>query len=125
MPKITTENHVKALVKKWFDNYGAWSYSPLQNGLGVHGIPDRLGCLPVIITKAMVGMQVGLFVAIECKKPGRRKEAREGLSAHQEMVLKDIAATGGIAQKVDGPDDLMAIDGVLEYITEGVVHGPR
>ena len=120
MSKVVTENHVKALVKKWFDDRGAWSFAPIQNGLGVHGIPDRVGCVPLTITANMVGMQLGVFVAVECKKPGRRKEARQGLSAHQEIVIKDIVTAHGIAHRVDGPDELLAVDGEIEWMQEGV-----
>ena len=46
MKQIRTENDVKALVKQWFADRGGWSYAPIQNGLGEHGIPDPVGGLP-------------------------------------------------------------------------------
>ena len=69
---VETENDVKELVKKVFDDALAWSYAPIQTGMGVHGIPDRVGCVPVRITPEMVGSVVGLFVAVEAKRPDRK-----------------------------------------------------
>ncbi len=104
--KIETENHVKALVADWFKQHGAWSYAPIQNGLGVHGIHDRIGCVPVVVTQDMVGKKIGLFVSVECKKPGRRQEPRRGMSAHQYENGKAINLAHGVAWCVDGLDDL-------------------
>lgn len=104
--KIETENHVKTLVKEWFDAHGGWSYAPVQNGLGVHGIPDRVGCIPVTITQAMVGRKLGVFIGIECKKPGRRSEANRGLSTHQQLVLDAIYDARGWGIVCDGVEDL-------------------
>jgi len=116
MRKITTEAHVKQLVKEWYEQRGAWSYSPIQNGMGVHGIPDRVGCVPIVVTQAMVGKRIGLFVAIEAKAPGRRGEAREGCSVHQANHLRDINAAAGVGEKVDGKEELSAVDGQIEWI---------
>lgn len=101
-----TENDVKALVKKWFDDRGAWSYAPVQNGFGVHGVPDRVGCVPITITQEMVGKKYGVFVAVECKKPGRRNEQNWGMSKHQMLALGAIHAAGGFAVRCDGEEDL-------------------
>lgn len=107
--KITTEAHVKDLVKDWFDSVNAWHYAPIQNGLGVHGIHDRIGCVPVRITPDMVGKTVGLFVSVEAKRPGRRGEPRRGMSAHQENNMRDIQAAGGVSRCVDGVADLTGL----------------
>lgn len=106
MKKITTENHVKTLVKDWFDARGAWSYAPIQNGMGVHGIPDRVGCVPLLITQEMVGKRIGMFVAVECKRPGRRTEQNRGMSKHQQLVVDAIYDAHGRAVVCDGLDDM-------------------
>ena len=113
MKKIVTENHVKALVKDWFDARGAWSYAPIQTGMGVHGIPDRVGVVPIIITPEMVGKRIGLFVGIESKRPGRRTEQDRGLSKHQKMVMDAINAADGVAIVCDGQEDLDRLDSWL------------
>ncbi len=105
-----TENDVKALVKKWFDEQHAWSYAPIQNGLGVHGIHDRIGCLPVMVTPAMVGKKIGLFVSVEAKKPGRRGEELRGMSRHQYNNMVDILSAWGLSIVCDGQEDLDGLD---------------
>jgi hypothetical protein len=102
---ITTENDVKKLVKKVFDDAGAWSYAPIQTGMGAHGIPDRVGCVPVTITPEMVGQTFGLFVAVEAKRPGRRGEKNAGATGQQVEQLRGIIDAGGVAILADGEDD--------------------
>lgn len=103
---ITTENDVKKLVKKVFDDALAWSFAPIQTGMGAHGIPDRVGCVPVTITQDMIGQTFGLFVAVEAKRPGRRGEKNAGATGQQVEQLRGIIAAGGIAALVDGPVDI-------------------
>ena len=107
--KITTENHVKTLVKDWYNAVGAWHYGVIQNGMGVHGVPDRIGCVPVVVTPEMVGRTVGLFVAVECKKPGRRGERARGLSPAQALQQEGILRAHGQHAVCDGYDDLAAL----------------
>ena len=108
--KLETENHVKALVKDWYDLAGAWSYAPIQTGMGVHGIPDRIGCVPIVVTSEMVGKTIGLFIAVESKRPGRRGEKDRGMSKHQKLHLEAINAAGGLAICCDGEADLRELD---------------
>ncbi len=103
---VETENDVKKLVKKVFDDRLAWSYAPIQTGMGVHGIPDRVGCVPVQITPEMVGSVVGLFVAVEAKRPGRRGEKNAGATGQQVDQLRGIIDAGGIAMLADGEEDI-------------------
>lgn len=114
---VETENDVKELVKKALKARGAWSYAPVQNGLGEHGIPDRIACVPLKITQEMVGATLGLFVGIEAKKPGRRGQKLAGCTGAQVDQLRGIAAAKGVALLVDGEDDVeiltKAIDGGL------------
>lgn len=102
---VTTENDVKKLVKKVFDDAGAWSFAPIQTGMGTHGIPDRVGCVPVMITPEMVGQTVGLFVAVEAKRPGRRGEKNAGATGQQVEQLRGIIEAHGVAALVAGKDD--------------------
>ncbi len=106
---IETEADVKKLIKKWFDDEGAWSYAPVSRGMGAHGIPDRIGCVPLLVTSDMVGQIIGLFVGVEAKKPARGGEKNAGCSGLQVMQLEDIAATGGLAYVVDSEKDISVL----------------
>ena len=101
-----TEDDVKDLLKDWFDKRNAWSYAPIQNGMGVHGIHDRVGCMPVTITPDMVGKTVGFFVSVEAKRPGRRGEKDRGCSKHQQLNLIGILEAKGVSFVCDGEEDL-------------------
>jgi hypothetical protein len=113
---IETENDVKALVKKMLDSHKAWSYAPIQTGMGVHGIPDRIACVPITITEAMVGQTIGLFIGIEAKRPGRRGEKNAGATGQQLDQLREIIDAGGVAMLVDGQDDVTFLDSFLTML---------
>jgi hypothetical protein len=116
---IETENDVKALVKKAFDSLGAWSYAPIQTGMGVHGIPDRIACVPVKITPEMVGKTLGLFAAVESKRPGRRGEKNAGATGQQVDQLDSIIDAGGVAMLCDGDVDMLRLSGGLCVVAAG------
>lgn len=109
------ESKVKDLVRDWFNSLSAWHYAPIQNGLGVHGIHDRIGCVPVTVTPSMVGKHIGLFVSVESKAEGRRNEERRGMSKHQYHNMIDILAVGGLSIVCDGQEDL---DGLSRRLIE-------
>ena len=104
--KLKPESDVKTLVSDWFKSLSAWHYAPIQNGLGVHGIHDRVGCVPVTVTPGMVGKKIGLFVSVEAKAEGRREEERRGMSTHQYNHMTDILTAGGLSIVCDGQEDL-------------------
>lgn len=113
---IETENDVKGLVKKVFDQAAAWSYAPIQTGMGVHGVPDRIACVPVTITPEMVGSTVGLFVAVEAKRPGRRGTKLGGATGAQVNIMREIIDAGGVAMLADGKADAEFLRGVLTLL---------
>lgn len=116
MKKIETENHVKDVIRQWCDAHGAYHFAIVQGGMGVHGIPDRIACLPVIITPDMVGKCVGLFLGIEAKRPGRRNERDRGMSKHQVLFMEDAQKAGGLSVCVDGYEDLNALEATLRQL---------
>lgn len=118
-----TENDVKAIVKEWYDQRAAWHYAPIQNGLGVHGVHDRIGCMPVVVTPEMVGKRIGLFVSVESKKPGRRNEKDRGMSKHQYDHMVDIREAGGLSICCDGVEDLKLLDDEIETLLHGTKNG--
>jgi hypothetical protein len=116
------ENDVKKLVLKWFKKRLGWSYAPIQNGLGAHGIPDRVGCVPVKITPEMVGKTIGVFVAIESKRPGRRGEALGGATGPQVDQLRGIISARGMGSMCDSQNDLDKLDRVFAHMEAGHDH---
>lgn len=96
---MTPEGRVKHAVKRRLrGRAGAvWYYMPVQNGYGATGIPDFICCAKTVITPDMVGLEVGLFVAVETKAPGKLGE----LTANQQRQLAGIREAGGIAVAAD------------------------
>jgi hypothetical protein len=117
MKKIETENAVKELVFQWFKSRGGFSYAPVQNGLGVHGVPDRLGVIPITVTPAMVGKRIGLFVSVEAKRPGRRNESYRGMSKHQVLFWEGVIKAGGLSICCDGYEDLQRLEAQIAKLT--------
>lgn len=81
----TPEGRVKEAVKKWLKARDIWYYMPVQNGMGVVGIPDFVCCWD------------GQFFAIETKAPGKRNDT----TPNQKLRLAEIADAGGISIVVD------------------------
>lgn len=93
---MTPEGRVKDQIKKELDARGfwragtakppevdGWYYMPVSNGMGVHGIPDFVGCWR------------GAFFSIEAKKPG-------GVTtANQDNRHEEIHEAGGLVLVVD------------------------
>ena len=90
----TPEGKVKAAVKRALKERGVWWYMPVQNGMGVVGVPDFICCAN------------GRFVAIETKAPGKKNT----LTANQQQRIKEILAAGGTAVVID---DVSQLDEVL------------
>jgi hypothetical protein len=115
--KIETENHVKDITRQWFDKRDAFHFAVVQNGMGVHGIHDRLAAVPIVVTQEMVGKKIALFVSVECKKPGRRGERYRGMSKHQVMFLEGVREAGGLSKCVDGYEDLEVLEHMIYELT--------
>lgn len=91
----TPEGKVKAAVKRYLKSIGAWFYMPVQNGMGVVGIPDFIVCWR------------GRFFAIETKAPGRKGS----VTPNQKRQIEAICGAEGVAVVVDDPTDLPKIFG--------------
>ena len=88
---MTPEGRVKDAVKKVLKRRGIWYYMPVQNGMGVVGIPDLICCWH------------GHFLAIETKAPGKRSQT----TANQDRVLQEIRDHDGYALVVDDAQQLI------------------
>jgi hypothetical protein len=96
---MTPEGKVKKDVKAWLKARGIWFYMPVQNGMGVVGIPDLICCWG------------GKFLAIETKAPGKRSQT----TANQEARIDEIRAARGWAIVVD---DVSQLDELEKEINE-------
>lgn len=105
-----TEAHVKDMVRQWYDAHGAHHYAIVQSGLGVHGLHDRVGTIPIVVTQAMVGKTIGLTVTVESKRPGRRNEPDRGMSKHQVLFWEGVTGAGGLSICCDGVEDLARLE---------------
>lgn len=94
----TPEGKVKKQVREFLRKHGIWFYQPVQNGMGVVGIPDFICCWK------------GHFIAIETKAPGKLSH----VTANQQRVLNDIREHGGLALVVDSVDSLQVVLDTLE-----------
>lgn len=94
----TPEGKVKAEVKKFLKERGAWFFMPVSNGMGQVGIPDIICCYK------------GVFVAIECKAPGKRANT----TANQMRVLMEILDAKGYAWVVDDVNDMPVLFNALD-----------
>ena len=89
----TPEGRVKDQIKKLLKQYGIWFYMPVQNGMGVVGIPDLVCCYE------------GLFIGIETKAPNKKPTTFEQrwnkATPNQKNRLTEIQQAGGIAFVAD------------------------
>lgn len=94
---MTPEGKVKAKLKKYLKEIGAWQYWPVSNGMGRHGIPDCIICYK------------GHFLSVECKAPGKHP------TALQMKEGESIDAAEGVWLVFDGDD--MRLDVLKEIIS--------
>jgi len=95
---LTPEGRVKQDVKKLLVARDIWFYMPVQTGYGVGGIPDFICCWK------------GLFIAIECKAPGKENTT----TPMQRRTIGEIRAHGGRAVVVSNVVELEASLNLLE-----------
>jgi len=89
---MTPEGIIKVACKEILRQHGIWFYMPVQNGMGVVGIPDIIACWK------------GQFLAIETKAPGKAST----VTANQQRNIDAINKHGGWAIVVDDPAKLHA-----------------
>lgn len=88
-------------------------------------MPDRIACVPVTITPEMVGSTVGLFVAVEAKRPGRRGTKLGGATGAQVNIMREIIDAGGVAMMADGAADVAYLDAIVKTLDKYVAGAVR
>jgi hypothetical protein len=104
------EGKVKEALKEVLKGWGAYQFWPVQSGIGAHTV-DCLACIPVKITKGMVGTTIGVFVAVETKRTKVDKP-----TGKQGEVLRQVRAAGGGAALVHTVHDMEIEDGLIKAI---------
>jgi hypothetical protein len=108
------EGKVKDAVRSVLKQWGAYQYWPVKaTPIGAKTV-DCLACIPVKITKDMVGKTLGAFVAIETKRTKIGKP-----TGAQGEVLKQVKATGGGAALIHTTSDIDIEAGLVLAIWEG------
>ena len=92
---MTPEGRVKHEIKEWLKKRKGqiWFFMPVQNGMGVMGIPDIIICWN------------GQFVAVECKAPGKRST----VTPLQQRNLDTISECGGRAIVVTSLEEFLQL----------------
>ena len=105
MKILKTENDVKKALKEMLKEIGAFRFSVAAGGFGgVGGIADDIICFR------------GRFIAVESKRPGRRGEKNEGLSALQCLFRDQVMEANGRFYKVDSYEDIEHVRRKLEAL---------
>lgn len=106
MPSNTTpEGRVKAQVDRILKRHNVWYFKPVSNGMGKHGIPDYICCIP----------PRGRMLAVECKGDSSLHP-----TALQQVQLDEISNHGGITF-VATPDTVAALDVMLAAMASEIV----
>lgn len=112
---LTPEGRVKEAVRKFLKAKGVWYYQPVQNGMGVVGIPDFVCCWH------------GRFIAIETKAPGKRHQT----TPNQNRVLQEIHDHDGYVFVIDDVELLkrqfiaIEVELALQGVHHAEVHTPQ
>jgi len=104
MKQLKTENDVKRELKKMLDEIGAFHFPASAGAFSIGGVSDRLACYK------------GRFVAIECKRPGRRGEKNAGLSGLQVLFGEKVKKAGGLFFVVDGLESIQGVRLILKEL---------
>lgn len=106
----TPEGRVKDQIKKLLKQHGIWFYMPVQNGMGVVGIPDLVCCYE------------GLFIGIETKAPNKKPTTFEQRWAkatpNQRNRLTEIQEAGGIAFVADDVEQVRQLLNEIKPLAE-------
>lgn len=98
---MTPEGKLKKQVKDYLRSVGAWWYMPVQNGMGVVGIPDFIVCYR--------GMLLGIETKAPLKNPTTREQRWKKATPNQQNRITEIRESGGVAEVVDDVEQVVAM----------------
>lgn len=103
-PEARVKHAIKKMLKEEFPQ--VWTYWPVSNGMGAHGIPDMIMCAG------------GKFIGVEVKAPGKKVTL---LQANQ---LKAIEASGGTTLVLVGEDSVDTLRTMLNCMHLPIAASP-
>jgi hypothetical protein len=78
---------------------------------GEPGVPDRIGCIPIKITRdvatSLLGREIGLFYGVEVKRRGKH------LNPNQKAMRKRLKKAGAIVIRVSSAEQVKRIEKYL------------
>ena len=77
----------------------------VRAGLEAEGASDLVGIKTITVTQEMVGKKIGVFLAVEVKKPSWEKPSTE-TEREQQNFIDQIVSRGGIAFFINNHEDL-------------------
>jgi hypothetical protein len=89
---MTKESAIQRDIQKQWRKLKGWVFKVHGNEFTGSGIPDLVGCVPLKITKEMVGDVIGVFVALEVKR-----DETEDASLIQLQTIEEIKDAKGYA----------------------------
>lgn len=113
----TPEGKVKDKLKAFLLRLRAYWHMPVQNGMGSPALDFHV-CIPVVVTPAMVGKTVGIYVSIETKAEGKKPTPRQLATAER------IEKSGGKVFIVDNFDHKEIATWLLALLTAPAMRSP-
>ncbi len=77
----------------------------VRAGLEAEGASDLIGIKTITVTEDMIGTELGVFLAVEVKKPKWKKPTTK-IEKEQENFIAQIIKRGGIAFFINDAEDL-------------------
>jgi hypothetical protein len=95
------EAKIQTKVLKWLASQGAYNAKIIKASKS--GVPDIVACVPLVITKDMVGKTLGVFAGLEVK-------SAVGVATDlQKYHLESISRAGGLGGVVRSVDDAKSL----------------
>lgn len=111
------ERDIKDKIRKKLLQIPGSKFFPYNPYYGESGIPDIIGCISMEVMPEMVGNCIGLFLAIEVKRPGKNP------TEIQEFKMKQLKQAGGLVVCVDSVESLNNFLQTIEQVAKGQYHG--
>lgn len=115
---MTPEGRLKKKVKALLNERGAFSYMPVQNGMGVVGIPDFVCCYK--------GLLIGIETKAPLKNPTSAEQRWKKATPNQQNRIQEIRDAGGLAEVVDDisqVEEMLRVADVRAVLVQGT-HKP-